>query len=295
MSAISVPYLGMPSLSMRALPSPRPGSSAPPTLYDAASTSLGGTTTVFRNIYPRRTFNLNYSNIAAVDADQLLNFYQGLYGLGPFAFVDPSARNMLPFDIASCGARSYAAHGWVASAGTLAAAATGAPTAVADSGVLTWTTPTASATLQPGAAANVADILAAAPYLASEAVTVSAWVWNASSKSVSLQLVGYTSAGVVMSSSIVSTATIGTTFTQLTVSAAANAAALAGAVFVGPRIVMGASAPTSTKIAGVQLEFGSAATAWQAGFGVPRVVITSSPGRDLPLIGRSDHTLVLAE
>lgn len=262
---------------------------------DAVSTALSGTTSVFRNLYPKRTFSLAYGFMDAASADLLLAFYQGLFGIGPFIYVDASARNMLAFDVSACGRRTVASPGWVASTGTLAGGTTGGPTQVPTSGVLTWTTPTASATLQPGLNANTADVLTAPPNLTTEAVTVSLWVKCASSKSVTLQLVGYDSAGAVVNATLTSTATVGTTWTQMTVSAAAGVGALSSSVFVLPRLVVGASAPTSIQIAGAQLEYGSAATSWQPGFGAPRVVITGSPGRDLPLVGRSDHTLTLAE
>jgi hypothetical protein len=290
-TAIKVPYLGMPG-AMRALPSPRPGSTlGAPSMGDAVSTALSGTTKTFRNIYPRRTFSLNYTYLDACDAGLLLNFYEGLYGLGPFILVDSSRRNMLPVDVASCGKRSYASHGWTVSTSSLTRGS-GPPEDVPDSGVLEWSSPSAGAIMQPGVTASTADPLTAAPYLSPEFCTVSAWVKAATATTTALHLGGFDSDGAFVAS-LSSSVSVGASWRWVSVTAGPYEAALAGSVFVAPRIV--AASGVHLSVAGVQLEYADGPNPWQSGAGCPRVVFTSSPGRDLPLVARTDHTLVLAE
>lgn len=291
MTAVQVPYLGRPG-ALRALPSPNGPVSGPLSMGDASSTSLSGATTTYGRLYPKRSFSLPYDHLLPGDADTLMGFYTKLYGYGPYVFVDPSVRNVLRLDTAACGARSNAAHGWAVA--TSLAAGTGPPTGAPDSGVLVWSSPAAGAVLS--AAADVSSSLAPV-WLPAEFCTVSLYVTCSSAKSVTLQLAGYNSAGTLAAFALTSTATVGTTWTRLSVTAAPADAGLTAAsvVYVVPRLVVGASAPSSISVAGAQVEYADAATAWQPGYGSPRVVITSTPGWDVPQLGFTSHTLTLAE
>jgi hypothetical protein len=62
--------------------------------------------------------------------------------------------------------------------------------------------------------------------------------------------------------------------------------------FVLPRLV--SSATTALSIAGAQTEYASSVSAWQPGYGSPRVSIVAPPGRSVQLLGYADHTLTLA-
>jgi hypothetical protein len=295
MSAITLPYLGKPG-AMRVLPSPTGPVQATPSKGDIVHNLLSGGVAVTTRLNAKRTYSLPFEFLDATSADTLLGFYNRLYGLGPFAYVDPSVRNVLGLDVSSMGLRTNAAPGWVASPGTLTPAATGGPTGL-DSGVLTWASLVASATLQPGAAANTAPITSAPAYLPTEACSVSLWAKASSATTASLQLTGYTAAGAVNYTGSATSMSLTTAWQLFTVSVAAGLAGLASSAFVLPRVVLGGTVPTSVSIAAAQLEYGTAATAWQPGHGSPRVLPTTTPGRDLQQVSdiSTNHTLVLQE
>jgi len=178
---------------------------------------------------------------------------------------------------------------------TLARASTGGPTGL-QSGVLTWSSLAAAATLQPGAAANTADLTTAPVYVPGEAVTVSLYAKaSGSSSGHSLQLVGYDAAGAVLVTSSAASLSLTTSWQRFSATVAAGAGAYASAVYVLPRLLLGGSVPTSVSIAGAQLEYADAVSSWQPGFGCPQVVITSSPGRGINAPGHRASTLVLGE
>lgn len=290
MTNVDTPYLGKPG-AMLQLPAPRT-LSAPPARGETVHTLLSGGTAVTKRLHAKKTFALDYSISTSTVADLLAGFYLGLYGNGPYVFVDLTVRNVLGLDVSTVGVRTQAALDWIQSTGTLARA-TGAP--VGGSGVLTWTSLAASATLQPGLVANTANIAKAPAYLPGEPVTVSLYAKASSSVTASLQLTGYDTAGAVLVTSAATSMSLTTSYQRFTVTIAAGAGAFASAFYVLPRIVLGASVPTSVSIAAAQLEYGDVVSAWQPGNGAPRVVIQGGPGRDVNLFGYSDHTLSLAE
>jgi hypothetical protein len=294
-SAISVPYLGKPG-AMRVLPSPNSPVTATPSKGDVVHALLSGGVAVTTRLHARKTFSLPYTMLDSASADVLLGFYSRLYGLGPFAFVDPSVRNVLGLDVSTMGLRTNASPGWVASSGTLTPAAAGGPVGV-DSGLLTWSSLVASATLQPGLAVNTANTAAAPVYLPSEACTVSLYVKASAATTASLQLTGYSTAGAVNYTSSAASMSITTAFQRFTVSVAAGLAGLASSAFVLPRVVLGGTVPTSVTIAGAGLEYGTVATTWEPGHGSPRVLPTGTPGRDVQQTAdfATDHTFTLGE
>jgi hypothetical protein len=169
-----LPYLGKPG-AMQALPSPNGPIDSAPSRGDNPVTLLSGGQSVVRRLHQRRTYNLPFLSLEPGDADQILGFYQGLYGSGPYVFVDASVRNVLGLDVSTCGVRTQASAGWVKTSGTLTAS--GAATSpVLGSGVLTWATPASGASLHPGLVALTANTKAAPVYLPTEAVTVSMWL-----------------------------------------------------------------------------------------------------------------------
>lgn len=293
MSAVAFAYLGKPG-AMVQLPIPRRGFDKPESLGDSAHSLLSGGSAVVRNLYPKRTYTAPY-DVTTAEADVIRAFYLGFYGTAPFRFVDPTERNMLGLDVSSVGLRTAAALGWAASTGSLARASTGGPTGVL-SGVLTWTSLAAAATLLPGSATNTADITSAPVYVPTEAVTVSLYAKASSSSSGhTLQLVGFDAAGAVLVSSATAAMALTTSWQRFTVTIAVSAAAYASAVYVAPRVVLGGSVPTSVSIAGAQLEYADAVSSWQPGFGCPQVVILSAPGRGINAPGYRSSTLTLAE
>lgn len=294
MSAVTVPYLGKPG-AMRALPSPNSPVKASPTRSDTAHTLLSGGVAVTTVLNPKRSYSLPYQFLDSAGAATLLGFYNRLYGLGPFVLVDPSARNVLTLDASSCGLRTQADDGWIQSTGTIVRATTGGPTGV-DSGILTWSSLAASATLQPGTVANTADIRTAPVWVPAEAATASLYMKASSATSVTLQITGYDAAGAVVAS-FSQAASLTTSFQRVSVTAPAGAGGFSSVLYVLPRLVLGGTVPTNVTIAGGQLEYGTAATTWEPGQGSPRVLPTASPGRDVEqtIDFATDHTFLLAE
>lgn len=295
MSAITLPYLGLPG-AMRALPSPNGPVAATPDKGDVVKSLLSGGVAVISRLHVRRSYSLPYEYLDAAGADLLLGFYNRLFGNGPFVYVDPSVRNVLGLDVSTCGLRTNASPDWIASTGTLTPAATGGPTGVT-TGVLAWTSLANGATLQPGLVANTATITKAPVYLPTEAVTVSLYAKASVSHTATLQLAGYDAAGVLNYSSSTASVALTTSWQRFTVSVAAGLVGLASSMFVLPRIVLGTTPPTSVSVAAAQIEYGTVATAFQPGFGSPRVLPAGSPGRDWQQVSdiSTNHTLLLRE
>jgi hypothetical protein len=286
-----MPYLGKPG-SMQQLPSPNGPIDSSPSRGDSAVTLLSGGQSVIRRLNQKRTYSLPYLSLGSDDADQISAFYQGLYGPGPYVYVDASVRNVLPLDVATCGIRSQASPGWVRTSGTLTASG-GSTSPVLGSGVLTWTTPASGASLHPGLVALMADLASAPVYLPGEAVTVSMWLKCSVAGTHTLVLNGYNAAGASLVTSTTPVA-LTTSFQPFSVSIGAADAGFAACAYVLPRLLTTAAALTFS-VAAVQLEYDIAASNWQPGNGSPRVILTASPGRTVPQYGYSDHTLVLGE
>jgi hypothetical protein len=149
-----------------------------------------------------------------------------------------------------------------------------------------------STRLRPGKVAGTADVKTAPVYLPGEPVTASVWA-KASGTGAEVRLDGFDASGALLASS--SAVSVPTTWTRLTVTLAAGSTALGASVFVLPTINATSSPPSNLWIAGAQLEYAATASAWDLGFGSPRVVITAGPGRSSWMPGYSDSTLQLAE
>jgi hypothetical protein len=293
MSAIQFAYLGKAG-AMQQLVQPPKGFQGDPSLGDSAHTLLSGGTAMVRNLNAKKLFTLPY-DVTADQSDVILGFYRGLYGTGPYRFVDPTARNMLGLDVSTLGLRGAAALGWYQSTGNVARSSSGGPSSL-QTGVLTWSSLSASATIQPGVATNTADVNSAPVYISAEPVTVSVYVMASSSSSGhTLQLVGYDSAGAVLVSSANVSMSLTTSWQRFSVTIAAGAGGYGSAIYVLPRIVLGAAVPTSVSVAAAQLEYADTVSTWQPGFGCPKVVISQGPGRTISAPGWRSHTLTLAE
>jgi hypothetical protein len=296
MSAITLPYLGKPG-AMRVLPSPTGAVQATPSKGDVVHNLLSGGVSVTTRLNAKRTYSLPFEFLDATSADTLLGFYNRLYGLGPFAYVDPSVRNVLGARRVVDGAadqRRPRLGGLVRHphAGGYRRpdrpgqrrAHLGVPGGVGDAAARD-----ASEHRQPSPRRPA--------YLPTEACSVSLWAKASSATTASLQLTGYSAAGAVNYTGSATSMSLTTAWQQFTVSVAAGLAGLASSALVLPRVVLGGTVPTSVTIAAAQLEYGTAATAWQPGHGSPRVLPTTTPGRDwqqVPDIS-TNHTLVLQE
>lgn len=290
--SLAAPYLGDPAtVGMFQLPIP-PSVDAPASRGDHPIGLIGGGTTVVKWLDAKRTYTYAYEWLDDDEADLIAGFHEGLLGEGPFRLVDCGVRNVLPLDVASCGARSRSAVGWVPSAGSVASS-----TAVASpqtlSGVLAWSGTAASATLQPGTAANTADVGSAPVVLADQPVTVSLYVRASGAQSMSLQAVGYDMAGAVVDASHSTAFTSSIAWQRITCTVAAGG--LGASLYVLPRLVLGATAPSTVYVAAAMVEYAATASSWQKGYGCPAVSINTPPGRTVPIVGSVNATLVLQE
>lgn len=303
MAAITFPYLGKPGIMYR-LPAPTGPLEAPPSRFDVEHVLAGGGTTVRKLLDAKRRWTLPYDLNDEAGASTIDGFYRGVYGLGPYRFVDPTIRNVLALDPSATGARTNAAVGWGVSAttaGTLAPdIATAPPPLLFGASVLTWTSPTASAWIHPsvptlpGTNLTTAGKAIAPVVLSQEAVTVSLYVKAASSVAMTLYAQGYNDLGQqIAQTSTAFTAT--TSWQRITALSGAGFLTASGCNYVLPRLAVGATAPTSVSISAAQVEYGTTATAWQPGHGSPTVVILGTPGRTTQVIGAIDQTLTLAE
>lgn len=278
------PYFGKPG-AMVALPAPDTGT-APPNRGDNAVTNLSGGTVVTRRLHVKRRYELGYSDLPAADSDLLLEFWNGSRGTGPWVYVDPTAQNVLGLDVAACGLRAQADHGWSASAGTLTRGAT--PPAGLNSGVLTWAGLAAAAILQPTFATTSAPVT-----VPGEPMTLSVWMQASAAVNVTLRPVAYDTAGVAtLPGSPLTTANVTTTWQPFAVTVPAGSSA----AMILPRIVLpGSGLPASLSVAAAQVEYNTTRSGWRRGQGSPRVVITESPGYETGIFGYATHRLTLAQ
>jgi hypothetical protein len=287
------PYLGSPGL-MQQLVGPSGGMSREPINAPSVVGNMAGGETVVAPLKTRDRFTLPFtSRPGSGFADLLAMFQDGVFGRGPFVYVDPSKSNVLGLDVASMGIVD-GSHGWAASSGTLAVDGTQA-SPVLGSAVLKWTITTASSTIQPGTGGATADVTVAPVVLGPEPVTVSVWMKASAAGSFTLRAAGYTSAGALSTSSV-SVAGLVTTAWQR-VAWTGTAGAYGTDQFVLPQIVApSASPPASLWIAGAQVEYASAVSSWQRGYRSPRVTVTGWPGwASDKWDGYASHTLVLSE
>lgn len=286
------PYMGRPG-AMRALPDLADKFSAPEDLGESTTRLASGGTAVTHRPFGKKTYTLPYTWADPSEARTLIGFYMRAYGNGPWVYVDPHATNVLGFDVASCGVRSNAPHGWVASSGTITRTST-PPTDAPDSGVLHIATPSANLALIPGSTTDTADTASAPAYVADLPVAPSLYVRASAACTGQVQAAGFDTTGALTSSSLAAAASITTSWQRFIVIGATNEPALAGSAMVLPRLFI-ASPPSWVEIAAAQLEYADAETDWTWGSGARRVNITSSPGDDVQLLGYSDHTLTLGE
>lgn len=293
MSAIYYPYLGTPG-AMQQLQSPNGPLDAPPGRGEVVHTLINGGTSVTRRLHAKRTYTLPYTSLYTADADTVLAFYQGLYGEGPFVLIDPTKRNVLGLDTSTASVRVGSLVEWKPSTGTVITSTNTPPVGV-PTGVLNWDGLAASATIMPGSVASTADTAHAPVYLPTEAHTISIYLSASTSATVTLQAAGCNAAGAVTVTSNTASAALTTSWQRFTVTVAKGAGAYAACAFLLPRILLGGTVPSNVYLAGAQLEYGTAATAFQPGYGSPRVMFTQSPGYSAPVFGYADLSLTLAE
>jgi len=269
----------------------------------------GGGNTVTRRRDPRRTWPLSFTGMTPDSADLLVQFYTGIYGAGPFCFVDPAWRNALALDASTFGVRFQALSAWSLSVTSQSLTYDGTVTPFqAGSGVARWTGAQSGSKMGLGtytAGTLIPDVLSAPPGVTDgSAVTHSLSAYSrAISGTANLTFFAYgmNAAGSLVSASSVN-ATVGTTWTQFTATVLANV----GATYVihGFTCNTNSSPPLLFSNADTQY-LPTAATprgAWVTGTGSPRVILGPAGGSSgaglasqSTLVVLRDHGIQLVE
>lgn len=286
-------------------------SGLPDTGYDGnldqgrvAHAMLGGGTTVQRQAKTYRSYGLSFSGQTPDMADQLVSAAYGLLGNGPYWFVDPLWRNVLPGHIAACGTLQQNSTGFVPSASnTVAFSSSIAPPSAAPlNGVQVWVA-TASGTLGINQSAALVNEASAVPVIPGVPITFAAWIKSIANTT--LTAVANFSNNVGTS---VGTVTLSPTWASTSTYARFSATCApgsfpAGAVTASLRLQ--SSAATTIHLAAFDDQFVTASVAgvganalpaWVLGLGVPKVIIIGGQkaahgGR----LWRRNHDITFAE
>jgi hypothetical protein len=287
-------WLGRPG-QMIQMPWPTSGFNADRSQGGASSTSLAGSTSVFRRRNLTRVWPLRWAKLTGRDWRVVDGFYRRLFGAGPWCFPSPEDVNRIDEAASLCGALNGAVEGWAVTAGTVVYdPAVAAP--LLPGGVLRWAGAGSGSLLVCGpivAGVPTPDQSVSAPYLPAEPCSVSMWVWTASgTASVKVRASGRLANGTV-ATEMDNTVTVNTT-PQL-ISVTAGPGELGSAVYVLPILRCGTAGAPDILVSAPQLEYAGDVTEWEAGSGVPRVVIPGELGRELDARYRSNVTMTLAQ
>jgi hypothetical protein len=288
-------YLGTPG-AMLLLRTPDHAYEDPASRAEVVHELISGGTAVTRRGRTRRRWTLGFTNTTPDTADQLVGFYAGVFGDGPFRFVDPSWRNALGVDASTFGARLDAISVWAAS---VSAHPLTFDTTVAapspQSGVMRWTGAQVNEQVSIGAwdgSKFVPSLVESPPYLPQVLTSIRVFA-RALSGAPSVSLRGRTQAadGATVDTQT-ATATLGTgAWTTLTATVPAG---LAGA-YVVPNLLCN-TASSVLQFSCPLVQYGEVPPdPWVVGLGIPRVVFADALGARSNLLYARDHAMLLVE
>jgi hypothetical protein len=288
-------YLGVPG-AMRLLRVAQDAVTAPASRGEVQHDLISGGTAVTHRKDTRRTWGLAYPGCTPDTADLLVGFYAGVFGDGPFCFVDPAWRNALHVAVSTFGAPLQAISGWSASVSAQPLTYDTTVTApVATSGVMRWTGATNTAQVGLGTWSGsvfTPDTAKAPPYLPQQVTSISVYARSVSgTPSVSLRGQAVNGAGVVQNTQTATTTLSSAAWTLLTVTvpAALNAS------YVLPNLLCNTSTAV-LQFACPLVQYGkSPPDTYVVGLGIPRVVIPQEFGGQYTVMFARDHGLTLAE
>lgn len=294
-SAFRTYYLGSAG-SMRALRIPDSGVQSPVSRSETVHQLISGGTAVTRRKDTRRTWNVNFSGCTPDIADLLVGFYSGVFGAGPFRFVDPAWRNALHVDTSTFGAPVQAVSGWSVSVSAQAVffdPATVAP--IATSGVAEWAVAQNGSRVGLGTwngSGFIPNPVKAPPYLSSQVTSVSLYARAVSgTPSLSLRGLAVTSAGVPVSTTTSTVTLSSSAWQQLSVAVPPGLTA----AYVVPDLLCNTNS-SFIQLTCAAVQYGkSPPDPWVVGLGIPSVVISSGLGAQYTLLYARDHSLTLAE
>lgn len=244
----------------------------------------------------RRRWTLTFPGLTPDTADTLTGFYVGVFGDGPFCFVDPAWRNALHVHASTFGMVTRAITGWAAS---VSAQALSFDTSIASTsptcGVMRWAGAQNGSQVGLGTWSGskfVPDTAKAPPYLPAQATAIQLRA-RAVSGTPSLSLRGQcVAADGTVANTTTSTATLNSAgWSTLTVSVPTGLTA----AYVLPNLLC------NTNNAVMQfttplVQYGKTSPdPWVIGLGIPRVVIPAGLSGQYTIMWARDHGLTLAE
>jgi hypothetical protein len=238
-------------------------------------------------------------------ADQIVSAIDGLLGRGPYSFVDPAWRNLLPSHIAACGKKKASSAGFIPAGSTVAyTTAVTPPAAAALSGIQLWSGLAAGDALWCNAKAVQLLEASAPPAIAGEPITVAAWMRTVTSTLVvSIGIYFNDAAGAYISTVVAGSAALTTTFTRFA-GGIATGSIPANAATYGIVLTVTSGAATGAYVAAMDSQFvtgtigtsPSSLPAWVQGIGVPKVSIVGAMPADAgPTFWRRSHGLTFVE
>lgn len=289
-------YLGVPG-SMRAMRMVQDAVSVPASRGEVAHDLISGGTAVTHRRDTRRSWQLAYPGMTPDTADLLLGFYSGVFGDGPFCWVDPAWRNALHLNVSTMGAPLRAISGWSASVSSQGLTFDTTLTApVATSGVMRWTGAQNGSRVGLGTwtgSVFTPDVAKAPPYLPQQVTSLSVYA-RAVSGTPSLSVRGL---AVLTSGAVANTQTQTQTLSSAawTLFTPAQTPISLTADYVVPDFLCNTN-NSVIQFACAQVQYGkNPADPWVLGLGIPRVVIPTGLGGQYTVMFARDHGLTLAE
>lgn len=288
-------YLGVPG-SMREIRVAQDAVAVPAYRGEVAHDLISGGTAVTHRRDTRRTWQLAYPGCTPDTADLLVGFYAGVFGDGPFAFVDPAWRNALHVQASTFGAPLQAISAWSASVSAQPLTFdTTVVAPVATSGVMRWTGATNTAQVGLGTwtgSVFTPDSGKAPPYLPQQVTTITVYARSVSgTPSVSLRGLAVGATGTVVNTQTATATLSSAAWTLLTVTVPASLTA----TYVVPNLLCNTSTSV-LQFACPLVQYGKQpADAYVVGLGIPRVVIPAGFAGQYTVMFARDHGLTLAE
>lgn len=296
-SAFKTYYLGTPG-AMQTIRTPNAAVQQAIQRGEVLHQLISGGSAVTHRLRGRRAWQLGWAGCTPDTADQMIGFYLGVFGDGPFQYVDPSWRNQLSTEVSTFGAQLDAVSVW--SRSLTASVPLQFDTTVAApsprSGVARWINAANGEQVGCGTwngSAFVPSIIGTPPVLAPTTTALSVYARAVTgAPSVSLRAQSTDTAFGTVTTRGTATATLSTSaWTRLSV----NVAAGVSAAYWQPNLLCNTAGAT-IQLAAAQLQYGRAGPdPWVIGLGVPWVIIPSGLSVNYELLYAQDQGLTLAE
>lgn len=313
-STLRTIYLGTPG-AMVSAKVPDAGVQYPLTRGGGSSQLLSGGTSATRRPKTRRTYSFSWSNRMIDELNDIVGFYAGLRGDGPFCLIDPAWRNLYGPQVGTFGRQFQSISGWAPTASARPPSYDGTTTpsvgvAGGNCGVLRWAPAnndvlieaasyTPAGTLVTPDIDSVTKAGTAVPWLPSQIHTISVAARAVSgTNTVRLDAWGIGDTGVLatlQSQALIGTATALSTAWQTLATAVPRNFFPATVKYVITAVTcLATGAPIL--LSNPQHEIGvSVPSAWAVPLGVPRVIVADDSAAASDYWDRQTQTLKLPE